>query len=62
MKTTAILLVFGWIAWFIGMGYISDYVISRPMNGYLQTTILVSYIAILALLVRKTYTYFINNF
>jgi hypothetical protein len=60
MKNNPLIIVIFWIAWAFGLDYISEYVISRPINGAIQLLVTLTALVLTVLLVRKTYNYIIN--
>ena len=60
MKNNPLIIVIFWILWAIGLDYISEYVISRPISGTFQLLITLTALILTVLLVRKTYNYIIN--
>lgn len=60
MKNNPLIIVIFWILWAVGLDYISEYVISRPISGTFQLLITLTALILTVLLVRKTYNYIIN--
>lgn len=60
MKNNPLIIVIFWILWVVGLDYISEYVISRPISGTFQLLITLTALVLTVLLVRKTYNYIIN--
>lgn len=60
MKNNPLIIVIFWILWAVGLDYISEYVISRPISGTVQLLITLTALTLTVLLVRKTYNYIIN--
>lgn len=61
MKTTPLTLILGWVLWVVGMEILTEYVISRPMNGTIQFLSVIGVLAVTVFLVSKTHKYVINN-
>jgi len=60
MKNNPLIIVIFWILWAVGLDYISEYVISRPISGTIQLLITLTALTLTVLLIRKTYNYIIN--
>ena len=60
MKNKYIIIVLLWILWGVGMDYLSDIIISRPMNQTIQFITILGALTLTVLLVRKTYNFITN--
>jgi hypothetical protein len=60
MKNKCIIIVLLWILWGVGMDYLSDIIISRPMNQTIQFMTILSVLTLTVLLLRKTYNLITN--
>jgi hypothetical protein len=59
-KNNPFIIVILWIAWAVGLDYVSEYIISRPINGTIQFIVTLTTLVLTVLLVRKTYNFTIN--
>lgn len=60
MKNKCIIIVLLWILWGVGMDYLSDMIISRPMNQTIQFITILGVLTLTVLLLRKTYNLITN--
>ena len=60
MKNKCIIIVLLWILWGVGMDYLSDMIISRPMNQTIQFMTILGVLTLTVLLLRKTYNFITN--
>jgi hypothetical protein len=60
MKNKCIIIALLWILWGVGMDYLSDMIISRPMNQTIQFMTILSVLTLTVLLLRKTYNLITN--
>jgi hypothetical protein len=59
-KNNPFIIVLLWILWAVGLDYVSEHIISRPINGTIQLLITITVLVLTVLLVRKTYNLIIN--
>jgi hypothetical protein len=59
-KNNPLIIVLFWILWGIGLNYVSEYVISRPISGILQFGVILVVLGFTALLIKKTHDCIIN--
>jgi hypothetical protein len=59
-KNNPFIIVILWIAWAVGLNYVSEHIISRPINGTIQFLVTLTALVLTVLLVRKTYNLIIN--
>jgi hypothetical protein len=59
-KNNPLFIVLFWILWGVGLHYVSEYIISRPISGILQFGIILVVLGFTALLIKKTHDYIIN--
>ena len=55
MENKCIIIALLWILWGVGVDYLSDMIISRPMNQTIQFMTILSVLTLTVLLLRKTY-------
>jgi len=60
MKNKYIVIVLLWILWGIGLDYLSDEIISKPMNQTIQFITILGVLTLTVLLIRKTYNLITN--
>lgn len=60
MKNKYIIIVLLWILWGVGLDYLSEEIISKPMNQTIQFITILGVLILTVLLVRKTYNLIIN--
>jgi hypothetical protein len=60
LKNKYFTIVLLWILWGVGVDYLSEEIINRPMNQAIQLITIMSVLIITVLLVRKTYNIIIN--
>ena len=60
MKNKYIIIVLLWILWGIGLDYLSDEIISKPMNQTIQFIAILGVLTLTVLLIRKTYNLITN--
>ena len=59
-KNNPFIIVLLWILWVVGLNYVSEYIISRPINGTIQLLITITVLVLTVLLIRKSYNLIIN--
>jgi hypothetical protein len=60
LKNKYLTIVLLWILWGVGVDYLSEEVINRPMNQAIQLITIISVLIMTVLLVRKTYNIIIT--
>ncbi len=60
MNNKYITIVLLWILWGVGLDYLSEEIISKPMNQTIQLITILGVLTLTVLLVRKTYNIIIN--
>jgi hypothetical protein len=60
LKNKYLTIVLLWILWGVGLDYLSEEIINRPMNQAIQLITIMSVLIITVLLVRKTYNIIIT--
>lgn len=60
MKNKYIIIVLLWILWGIWLDYLSEEVISKPMNQTIQFITILGVLTLTVLLIRKTYKLITN--
>lgn len=60
MKNKYIIIVLLWILWGVGLDYLSEEIISKPMNQTIQFITILGVLILTVLLVRKTYNLITN--
>lgn len=60
LKNKYLTIVLLWILWGVGVDYLSEEIINRPMNQAIQLITIMSVLIITVLLVRKTYNIIIT--
>jgi hypothetical protein len=60
MKNKYIIIVLLWILWGVGLDYLSEEIISKPMNQTIQFITILGVLTLTVLLIRKTYKLITN--
>jgi hypothetical protein len=60
MNNKYITIVLLWILWGVGLDYLSEEIINKPMNQTIQLITILGVLTLTVLLVRKTYNIIIN--
>lgn len=54
-KTNPFIVILFWALWGIGLNYVSEYIISRPISGTIQFITILITLSITALLIKQTH-------
>lgn len=55
MKKNPLIIVIFWILWGIGLNYVSEHIISRPVSGTIQFITILITLSVTALLIKQTH-------